>query len=189
MMDISRLLVDRLTPTNPSWHEWDELIALVKSLSFESVGNEYLGMFYASDHPLVFAEPKSAPEWPRWFPTYVAALFGMKADGWEMAGGYADSFSNEPAIKGAVFSPAGNDAELGFPLIDVPPGVYNFQSNSSGALFFINQDLDVLYPNSDDKRFEKLDTLEAFTRKNIRQTLKGKPWFQAYPNLKGPLLD
>jgi hypothetical protein len=188
-MNPTNLLLDRLTAANPGWREWGKLATLVKSLSFEEIADEYLGSFFTSDHPLTFAHPTDRRAWPDWLPKYVPALFGMKADDWEMAGGYADSYYNELAVKGAVFSPAGNDEELGFPLIDVPPEVYNFQSNSSGALFFINRNLEVLYPNSDDRCFEKLDTLEKFTRKNIKQALAGETWFQAYAGFIGTLLD
>jgi hypothetical protein len=182
-------IIDRLTAANPGWPEWTELITLVMSLSFKKVNDEHLGTFFTSDHPLVFSDPGDRSRWPTWLPTYVPALFGMKADDWEMAGGYADSFGNELAVKGAIFSPAGNDDELGYPLIDVPQDMYTFQSNSSGALFFINKKLEVLYPNSDDECFEKLDTLEEFTKSNIRQALEGAPWFEAYGDLKGSLLD
>jgi hypothetical protein len=184
-----KLLLDRLTAANPGWREWGELVTLVKTLSFDEVINEYLGKFYTSDRPLVFTDAGARGPWPTWLPKYVPALFGMKADDWEMAGGYADSFCNVPARKGAVFSPAGNDEELGYPLIDVPSDVYCFQSNSSGAQFFLNKKLEMLYPNSADRCFEPLDMLEEFTKKNIRQALAGARWFAAYTDLKGTLLD
>lgn len=167
-------LIDRLTLANPGWREWDDLIALVNSLSFEEVRDEHLGVFYTSGRPLVFSDPAARGSWPVWLPAYVPALFGLKADHWEMAGGYADSFSNKPARKGAIFSPAGNDKDLGSPLIDVPPDVYAFQSNSSGARIFMSKNMMMLYPNSRGKCFERLDTLEEFTKKNIRQVLAGK---------------
>jgi hypothetical protein len=47
----------------------------------------------------------------------------------------------------------------------------------------------VLYPNSEDGCFVTLDTLEEFTKKNIRQALSGESWFKAYADLKGMLLD
>lgn len=186
-----RLLLDRLIASHPGWHEWEKLVNLVRTLSFDEVGDEFLGTFYASKRPLVlvFSEPGTRAPWPTWLPKYVPALFGMKAGDWEMAGGYADSFYNEPARRGAVFSPAGNDAAMGYPLIDVPADVYCFQSNNSGAQFFLNKKLDMMYPNSDDRRFETMDTLEEFTKKNIRQALVGAPWFAAYRGLKGTLLD
>lgn len=187
-MSITKQIVDRLTAGNPGWREWDQLVALVKSLTFESVIDEHLGTFYTSDHPLVFSDPDKQAPWPAWLPKYVPALFGLKADDWEMAGGFADSFCNELAVKGAVFSPAGNDEELGYPLINVPKDVYTFQSNNSGALFFINKKLEVLYPNSEEECFEKLETLEEFTKTNIRQALKGATWFEAY-EVDGTLLD
>jgi hypothetical protein len=71
----------------------------------------------------------------------------------------------------------------------VPSDVYCFQSNSSGAQFFVNKNLVMLYPNSEGGCFETLDTLEEFTKKNIRQALAGELWFEAYTNLKGTLLD
>lgn len=185
-----RLLLDRLMAAHPSWHEWEELVNLVRTLSFDEVGDEFLGRFYSSNRPLVFSEPGARAPWPTWMPKYVPALFGMKADDWEMAGGYADSFRNEPARKGAIFSPAGNDEAMGYPLIAVPADVYCFQSNSSGAQFFLNKKkLEMLYPNSEDRCFELLDTLEEFTKKNIRQALAGRPWFASYTGLKGTLLD
>ena len=182
-------LIDRLTTTNPGWREWNELISFVKSLSFEEVIDEDLGTFFASDQPLVFSDSADRNHWPAWLPMYVPALFGLKADDWAMAGGYAESFCDEPAVKGAVFSPAGNDEDLGYPLLDVPPDVHTFQSNNSGAQFFIRKDLVILYPNSEDKCFEKLDTLEEFTKKNIRQALAGETWFEAYVGLKGTQFD
>ena len=68
-------------------------------------------------------------------------------------------------------------------------GVFGFQATSSGAAFFINTDLAIHYPNSEDFRLEVLDSLDPFTRSNIRQALVGKEWFDAYRNLKGTLLD
>jgi hypothetical protein len=181
--------LDRLMAANPGWYEWSRLINVVKTLSFDEVSSEYLGKFYTSDRPLVFSDAAARNPWPTWLPRYVPALFGMKAADWEMAGGYADSFYNEPARKGAVFSPAGNDADMGYPLIDIPADVFCFQSNSSGAEFFVNKSLVMLYPNSETKCFERLDTLEEFTKKNIRQAIAGAQWIEAYTDLKGTLLD
>lgn len=183
------MLIERLTAANPGWDEWDRLLAFVKSLQFESVASDYMGNFHTAGDRVCFSELSEEPTWPEWLPPYVPALYGMKADHWEMAGGYADSFSNHPAEMGAVFSPAGNDADLGYPLIDVPPDVYTFQSNSHGAQFFVSKSLRVLYPNPDDERFDELDPLDVFTRKNIRQVLDGRPWFEAYRGLKGSSLD
>jgi hypothetical protein len=183
------MLIDRLTAANPGWDEWDELLVFVKSLTFECIASDYMGNFYAAGDRLCFSDLSEELTWPDWLPSYVPALYGMKADNWEMAGGYADSFCNEPAKKGTVFSSAGNDADLGYPLIDVPKDVFTFQSNSHGALFFVGKSLRVLYPNSEDERFDELDTLEVFTRKNIRHVLEGHRWFEAYSGLKGSLLD
>jgi hypothetical protein len=184
-----KLVIDRLSAANPRWRDWGELITLVKSLTFEEVIDEHLGTFYTSDHPLVFSDPAARNPWPAWLPTYVPALFGMMVDDFGMAGGYADLFCNELAVKGAIFSQAGNDEDLGFPIIDVPPDLYPFQSNSSGAQFFINKHLMILYPNAKGGGFEILDHLEDFTKRNLRQALEGETWFGAYTDLKGALLD
>jgi hypothetical protein len=126
-------LLQRLTRGHPGWDVGDQLISLVKSLDFDYIVCEHLGNFYASGCRLSFSDLRDGVVFPSWLPSYVLALYGMKADYWEMAGGYADSFHGTPARRGGVFSPAGNDQELGFPLFDVPVGVYDFQSNSSGA--------------------------------------------------------
>lgn len=183
------MLIDRLTAANPGWDEWDQLLTLVRSLQFGSITSDYMGKFSAAGDRLCFSELGEAPTWQDWLPSYVPALYGMKADNWETAGGYADSFTNRPARKGSVFSPAGNDVDLGYPLIDVPANVYTFQSNTHGALFFVSQSLRILSPNSDAERFDELDSLEMFTRQNIRQALAGRPWFEAYRGLAGSLLD
>lgn len=185
----NNVLVQRLTSTHPGWDVWDQLISLVESLDFDFISNEYLGEYYTSGARLTFAVPSEQIAFPDWLPAYVPALYGMKADEWEMAGGYAQGFHGKPAAKGHAFSPAGNDQELGFPLIEIPEGVYDFQSNSSGAVFFINTRLQVLYPNAEEKRFEILDGFDEFTRKNIRQALAGQLWFGAYSGLTGTLLD
>ncbi|GAA5505221.1 hypothetical protein [Novipirellula caenicola] len=183
------MLIDRLKAVHPGWEEWDRLMALVTSLDFEFIATDYMGNFYVAGNRLCFSELGDEPTWPDWLPIYVPALYGMKADDWEMSGGYADSFDGEPARKGCVFSPAGNDADLGYPLINVPNDVYAFQTNSDGAVFFISRSLRMLYPNSENERFEELDSLEAFTRKTIQQVLDGHRWFDAYVDLKGSLLD
>jgi len=182
-------LVDRLTSVNPAWSEWDQLIGLVKSLTFETVRDAHLGTFYVSNQPLVFADPADRSPWPAWLPAYVPALFGMKADEWEMAGGYADSYCNTLSVKGAVFSPAGNDEQLGFPIFEVPQDVFYFQSSSSGALLFVNKKLEILFPGVTHGCLRKLDTLEAFTRKNITQAMVGAPWTEAYHDLEWSLVD
>ena len=121
-------------------------------------------------------------------PPFVSALYGMKADDWETAGGFADYFTGEHAKKGTLFSHAGNDEECGFPIIEIPDGVFNFQTNSYGNLFFVNLNLQVLYPNNRDECFEILDDLVDFAQANIRQILTGKKWDKAYQNMKGNLL-
>ena len=172
-------ILKRLTEGHPGWVEWDELISLVRSLQFEVLSDDYLGIFYVSGSRLVFREPPINQKWPVGMPLYVAALLGMKADNWEMSGGYGEAFDGSPARKGAIFSAAGNDELLGFPVLDVPEGVYCFQYNSFGAGFFINADLSVVYPNSEAKRLEVLDSLDIFTKKNLRQVLAGRVWFDA----------
>ena len=184
------VIIERLSRAHTDWSEWDELIDLARSLKFEFISDEYMGKFYVSGRRLTFRELQEDQRWPAWMPPYVAALYGMKADEWEMAGGYAECFDGNPARQGAVFSPAGNDEMLGFPILEVPAGLYCFQSNSSGALFFIDKQLNVVYPNSIDRRFEVLDSLEVFTKVNIRQVVDGARWFDAYRDkIKGDLLD
>lgn len=70
-----------------------------------------------------------------------------------------------------------------------PADLYIFQSNSSGAQFFVNKKLEIRNPFSEDRSFQVLDTLEEFTKKIIRQALVGNSGTRAYPDLKGGLLD
>jgi hypothetical protein len=180
-------LLQRLTTGNPGWEEWNELLALVTSLEFEYVASEYLGNHIVSGSRLTFAaEPFRFPDW---LPSYVPALYGMKAAYWENAGGFAQHFNGSLAESGAIFSPAGNDEEFGYPRIDIPAELYHFQSNASGAQFFINKAQQILYPNAEDHCFTILDPMDEFTRKNIQQAVNGREWFDAYPNLKGVAFD
>jgi hypothetical protein len=188
-LDIKERLLARLNVANPGWNEWQDLLYLVSSLDFEYLTSEFMGAFYRCGDTLVFSEVGTHLTWPDWMPAYVPALYGMKADNWEMAGGYADSFCNQLPSEGAVFSPAGNDELLGFPLIEVPDGTYAFQSNAHGATFFVSRELEVLYPHSGEKCFKVLDPLETFTRKCIQQALVGGYWSKAYPRLEYSLLD
>jgi hypothetical protein len=180
----------RLNGAHPGWCEWDALISLVESLDFEVIIDKYLGEFYVSTTRLSFAKPSVRKKAMACLPPFVWALYGMKADFWQMAGGYADSFNGDLARVGAVFSPAGNDDKLGLPVIWPPRDTYYFQSNSGGALFFVNKKLDICYPSTDGECFETLDTLDEFTKTNIRQVLDWKQWFRAYSGrIKGTLLD
>lgn len=113
----------------------------------------------------------------------------MKADIPLMSGGYAWSFDGTATVSGEVFLEGGAEQQLGFPSVDVPEGVYKFQTNSSGALFHIDQSLNILAPNSDKKCLEKIDSLEDFTKNNIRQVLLGQEWFKLYQDLPGIFLD
>jgi hypothetical protein len=188
---INDVLLRRLRNSHPGWDVYDQLLSLVESLDFERIDDETTGTFIASGNRLVFAEhnPRSF-DWPDWLPSFVPALYGMKADDYEMAGGFADAFSNVPAKRGSVFNHPYDDQELGYPLIEVPGGTHPFQRNSSGATFFLSQDLQVLYPNSADERFEVLDSLEDFTKTCIKQTLVDAGWFAAYSSsVKGTLMD
>ena len=172
-------LLGRLIAAHPGWAIYDELIQFVEALAFEAVETDYLGNFIISCSQLVFSEADIGV-FPSWLPSYVPALRGMKAAHWESTGGFADGFCNCLAERGAVFSPAGNDVELGFPLIDIPEGTYCFQANDSGASFFVNTAQLIIYPNARLRRFQALEALPEFTRICIRQTLNGKPWFEAY---------
>jgi len=183
-----QIVIERLVAGHPGWEEWDQLIALARTLRFKRVTCNAMGNGYASGRRLCFADAEDV-DFPGWLPSYVPALYGMKADAWDAAGGYADSLSGKPARKGGVFSSAGNDELMGYPLLDVPSGLYLFQSNSSGAVFFIDTALQLWYPNADAERFETLDTLEAFTRTNIQQALNGRRWFEAYRGVNHSLID
>lgn len=188
-MDCKKILIQRLTIANPGWEEWDVLIDFIHELDFEYIHSEYLGPHYVSEDRLCFSEASEEQTWPAWLPAYVPALYGMKADEWEMAGGFANLFDNEPAQKGSAFAPDGLDAELGYPILDIPNDLYPFQSNEHGASFFISKSLDILYPSAEIEQFVKLDSLEDFTRKNIRQALMAETWFGAYRNLDPDLLS
>lgn len=182
-------LIDRLTNADPGWPEWKQLLSLVRSLDFESIELEYLGTYHSAGSQLTFSEPLHSITWPDWIPSYVPALLGMKSGMAEEAGGFADSFYGEPAQRGTLFSPAGNDEELGYPLIDVPPNVFPFQMNYCGALFFVNTDRAVLYPCVNDECLKELDTLEQFTRRNIDCALSQNNWYSSYAHLDLDLID
>ena len=182
-------VIDRLAASDPGWEEWTQLISLVNSLDLVFVETDYMGSFYSAGERLSFAQPEQPDSWPDWIPQYVSALYGMKADHWENAGGYAESFDGSHALPGHVFSPAGNDEELGFPMIDVPSNTFAFQSNSNGAMFFVNSSLDVIYPDLNGECFKLADSLEQFTRRNIQQTINGEQWFRIYENRINGTLD
>jgi hypothetical protein len=181
-------LLNRLHEANPGWDIWEQLLSLIDSLDFTHIHNEYLGDVLISEDRLCFGKPEHV-NWPDWMPNYVKALYRMNADNYEMAGGYAGSFTGLLTEKGQVFCEGPGDELLGFPLFDVPPDVYQFQSNSSGALFHIHQNLNILAPNSEAECLDVVDSLEQFTQKNIQQVLVGQQWFTAYSNLPGTFLD
>ena len=58
-----------------------------------------------------------------------------------------------------------------------------------GAVFYVNTKLQILAPDADRGCFIVIDTLEEFTRKNIRQVLAGKSWFELYQDLSGTMMD
>jgi hypothetical protein len=122
-------------------------------------------------------------------PRYVPALYGLQAADAEMEGGYAKHFYGNRARRGAVFSPAANDEDLGYPAFDVPPDIYHFQANQSGALFFINPRNEVLYPDSELRRLVVLEPLEQFTQNAIRAALAGEDWFRTYAARAKGLVD
>jgi len=184
-----RALLKRLRSAHPAWKEWDALLELVKELEFHRVEDEFLGNFYESGGRLTFAADEGKAAFPDWLPSYVVALLGMKADDWQMAGGYAQAFDGRTASKGRIFSPAGNDEAMGFPVFDVPKETYWFQSTSGGGSIFINKKHHILFPDADERKMTKLDSLDSFTRSSIAQAVAGAPWTAAYPNLAGKLLD
>ncbi len=184
-----RRLIDNLETADPGWPIWAELIELVESLEFDLEQSPYLGVYLASGSRLVFQVPAGGHRWPEWLPCYVPAVYGMKAADYPAAGGYADSFDGSPTEEGSVFASGGVNADLGFPEVSVPAGVYGFQSNSSGALFHLDTRLRVLYPHVESASLRVLDSLEEFTRKNIRQALENETWFRAYADLDATLMD
>ena len=174
-------LLDRLKAGYPGWGEYDSLLREAEAADWEIVEEEYLGRYYVSpSSQLCFSVPSERVVWPDWVPPYVKALAGLKADEPAMAGGYADYFTGEPSESGSVFTGGVEDADLGYPFIEAPEGVFPFQSNTSGALFHLNRDLDVLYPNIDTRRLEVLDSLDDLTKKAIKQSLDGAEWYVAY---------
>lgn len=183
------VLLSSLRAGNTGWSEWQELVELVEKLEFEYVEIEYLGQFLAAGDRLAFGVVPGDLEWPAWIPPYVRLLYGLKTGDLEMAGGYADAFMTEPTQPGSVFSQAGNDGDLGYPLLSVPPNVFPFQTNESGALFHLSRDLDVLYPDVDRESLSRLDGLASFTRVNIRQAILGKSWFCAYSDRELNIVD
>jgi hypothetical protein len=184
-----RNLTKRLKTAHPGWKEWDELLDLVSQLKFERVEDEFLGNHLVSGGRLTFAADFGDVVFPEWMPPYVPALLGMKADDWEMSGGYAQAFDGRTAVKGQLFSPAGNDAQLGFPVFEVPKDVYPFQYTHSGGTVFINKKLQILFPDAEERKMARLDDLPAFTKNSIAQTVAGRPWTAAYGALSGKLLD
>jgi hypothetical protein len=193
-------LVARLTAAAPGWPEWAELVELVGTKSLSLIEDECLGSYLTSgaNDPdtaeegggrLTFRIPRGEFVWPAWVPAYVPALWGLIAADYSLAGGYAGAFIGHPTEQGYAFAGGVGDEQLGFPILPVPPGCYPFQDNSSGALFHLSADLRVLYPDAQRGRFSVLDSLEAFTRTNVRQALAGRLWFEAYQGLDADILD
>jgi hypothetical protein len=187
-MDIKNDLITRLASGDPGWPEWKEFVELVASLEFEYINDEFLGEYFISGNRLTFAVSNDVA-WPDWLPKYVPALYSMKADDFDMAGGYVDSFDGSQTKTGGVFAHGGNDVEMGWPLIRVTEEAYPFQMNSSGALFHINRELNILHPDFKEECLKVLDSLETFTQKNIQQALKNETWFRAYDDLDATLVD
>ncbi|MEO1526645.1 MAG: hypothetical protein AAFX06_14510 [Planctomycetota bacterium] len=183
---MKQALCKRLVDADPGWPVWAELIRLVSSLEFESVSLEGLGQYVASGTRLSFGVPG---EMPAFIPPYVVALFGMSSDDPEMAGGFADAFDGAVAERGSLFSPAGNDSEMGCPVFDPPSETYPFQSNSSGAVFFLNRALEIVIPNPETFQFDRLDSLDDFAKSCIQSAVDNKDWFEAYSNRCRDLLD
>lgn len=182
-------LLRRLSAADPGWPLWSALVDLVRSLEFEPVALDYVGDYVAAGTRLSFGVPATDHTFLAFAPAYVAALYEMKADDPEMAGGYAGLFNGQLAERGCLFSPAGNDVDMGFPVFDPPPGTFAFQSNASGASFFINRDLQILYPDVAAEFFSVLDSLDTFTQVCIQKVLDGEGWFSAYADRLGNLVD
>lgn len=189
MTDKEKLL-NRLSSANPGWREWQELMNLINSLEIEYVEDEDRGNYYISGRRLSFKElNEDEIEIPEWMPDYVKALYGMKADDYECAGGYAEDFDGVESIPDSIFAVGGSDEMMGLPAIPVPENTFSFQSNFNGALFHINNELQVLCPDRNNECFTKFDSLEAFTKKNIQQVLENKLWYEVYEDILSPLID
>lgn len=183
------VLLRRLRDANPGWSEWNDLLALVESLKFQRVEQEYLGIFYAAGDRLCFAEIESDATFPDFVPDYVNALYGLKPDEFENSGGYAIELSDQEAQRGNLFSPLGNDAALGYPEFDPPAGTFPFQATNTGASVFLTADLDVVAPDANQEAFVTLDTLEAFTRRSIQAALDNHNWTRFYQTQMRDLMD
>jgi hypothetical protein len=182
-------LVDRLERTDPGWPEWNQLIDLARSLTLQFVADEYLGNFVTAGSRLTFAVPAEQSTSPAWLPPYVRALVGLKAAEYAVEGGFGDAFTGETTQEGFAFAGHVPDEQLGYPVISVPSACFHFQRNESGALFHVNSRLEILFPDASRCEFRVLDTLEAFTQKNIRMALEGRPWFRAYAQIDADILD
>ena len=179
-MDVNELLT-RLESAHPGWDEYDALIKKIKSLKWKIINDEHLGRYFISHGvELVFKLDVDNSKWPKWAPPYVFPLRGLIAYEYDLAGGYADWFTGEPSVSGSVFVGAVEDSVISYPYIEAPEGVYNFQANSSGALFHLSKTLNVLYPDIVSLQFEQLDTLESFTKNCISKSLEGEVWYSAY---------
>ncbi len=179
-------LINCLTEANPGWPEWNALLELVVSLDWEPVSIDYLGEFIVSDNRLTFSVPTTIPDFA---PSYVAPLYGMKCGSPEMAGGYAEEFQGAFAQRGSLFSPIGKDVSMGYPEFDPPANAYAFQTNSSGAMFYLLPELTVAAPNADRLEFDEIGSLEAFTRHSIACAIAEEDWYQAYARRNSDLLD
>ncbi len=126
-------LIQRLEAADCGWPVYSQLVGHVRSVVWRIESDPYLGSFFVSDQSFIsFAHRSAEMVWPSWLPGYVPALAGMKAGDPEIAGGHADQFSGRTTEEGSVFAPGGMDDQLGYPLIAVPDGVYEFQVNSAG---------------------------------------------------------
>ncbi|TWT39297.1 hypothetical protein [Blastopirellula retiformator] len=182
-------LHERLRDSNPGWAEWHALLQLVESLTFQQINDEYLGTFFAAGDRLCFSALDADRSFPAFVPAYVASLYGLKADEYEMAGGYAIELSHEPAIRGSLFSPLGNDADLGYPEIDPPPGTFPFLTTNTGASLFLTSNLQVVFPDAEKETFATLDDLKTFTRRSIQAAVENRNWTSFYEQQLGNLID
>ncbi len=171
-------LLSRLHAADPGWPEWAKLMAFVQGQKFKAVEDEFLGKHLVAGKKISFGVSKT--KWPKWMPQYVPALYGMKTGSFDEAGGFAKAFDGKPAIRGSLFTGTGDDEQLRYPVIKVPPGLYPFQTTSTGALVHVSKDLQVHYPDAEVGILQTLDSLEEFVKKNITSALKKKMWESAY---------
>lgn len=68
-------------------------------------------------------------------------------------------------------------------------GLFPFQRTESGRLVHIDKHLRVLWPNNSSAELVTIATLEEFTKAAIRESLAGRSWVAAFPELESRTVD